>query len=222
MNHYLELDTPALLVDKTIMEENIARMADKAQKWGIKLRPHTKTHRTPALAKRQAAAGASGITVAKIGEAEVMAANGLDDIFIANEVFGQAKNRRLQAVNEQVRLAVGVDNQEQIEALAGTFNGAKKPLELMIEVETGEERTGVLTPEEALRLAKLILQSPGLRLRGIFTHEGHTYGASTQRNLCSTVPKKSGRDTCCRCLSPGSRRRGKRSEHRRHSVGHAW
>lgn len=180
MEHYLSLDTPALIVDKTIMEENISRMAAKTQKWGVKLRPHTKTHRTPVLAKLQVAAGASGITVAKVGEAEVMSDSGLDDIFIANEVFGDKKIKRLVEVNKKVRLAVGVDNREQVAALSRSFASEPKPLEVMIEVETGEERTGVLTAEAALGLARFILESPGLRLRGIFTHEGHTYGAPTQ------------------------------------------
>ncbi|NMC31547.1 MAG: hypothetical protein GYA36_03670 [Veillonellaceae bacterium] len=171
------------------MAENIARMAAKAQKWGVKLRPHTKTHRVPALAKLQIAAGASGITVAKVGEAEVMADNGLEDIFIANEIFGKTKSNRLLAVHRKVLVAVGVDNQEQIESLAKTFNQEKRPLDLMIEIETGEDRTGVLTAAEALSLAQKIHQTPGLRLRGIFTHEGHTYGAQSKEECVKLFGK---------------------------------
>ncbi len=177
MTNILELDTPALILDKTLMEANARLMMEKAQRWGVKLRPHTKTHRTPAVAKIQVAGGASGITVAKVGEAEVMAAAGLDDIFIANEIYGEAKFLRLRDLHRRIRVAVGVDNREQVEALGRHFAAEARPLEVLIEVETGEDRSGVLNPEEGLRLAGLIVATPGLKLRGLFTHEGHTYGA---------------------------------------------
>lgn len=177
--NYLDLDTPALIVDRRLMAENIRLMAAKAAKWQVKLRPHTKTHRTPAVAKLQVAAGANGITVAKVGEAEVMAAAGLDDIFIANEIFGDVKLARLREVHRRARVAVGVDNAEQVAALGRFFAEEARPLEVMIEVETGEERTGVLTPADGLALARLITATKGLSLRGLFTHEGHSYGAAT-------------------------------------------
>lgn len=179
MKHYLELDTPALLVDKALLEENARLMADKARRWGVRLRPHTKTHRTPAVAELQVAAGASGITVAKVGEAEVMADAGLDDIFIANEVYGDAKLARLRQLHRRTRMAVGVDNAEQVAALGRFFGGEAAPLDVLIEVETGEQRTGVLSPHDALTLARVIASTPGVRLRGLFTHEGHSYGAAT-------------------------------------------
>ena len=193
MSHFLELDTPALLVNKTIMEQNAQWMADKARQWGVKLRPHTKTHRTPAVAKLQIDKGASGITVAKVGEAEVMAANGLTDIFIANEVYGDLKFKRLRELNRQIRIAVGIDNKEQIQAIGQIFAGETKPLDVLIEVETGEERTGVLDGAAALELARLIEATPGIRLRGLFTHEGHTYGASSPE-ACVELFKKSQQD----------------------------
>ncbi|MCX7779909.1 MAG: alanine racemase [Negativicutes bacterium] len=180
MRHYLELDTPALLVDKTIMERNLQNMAEKARRWGVALRPHTKTHRTPEIAKLQVAMGASGITVAKVGEAEVMAAAGLSDIFIANEVYGDAKMVRLRELNRKIRIAVGVDNEEQVVSLSRFFAEEARPIDVLIEIETGEERTGVLDAAAALELAKIIQRSPGVKLRGIFTHEGHTYGAANQ------------------------------------------
>ena len=142
MRHYLELDTPALLIHKEVMDKNIELMADKARRWGVKLRPHTKTHRTPAIARLQVAAGAKGITVAKVGEAEVMAEAGLDDIFIANEIYGIAKLMRLRALARKVRVAVGVDGSEQVKALGEVFEGEIEPLDVLIEVDTGEDRTG--------------------------------------------------------------------------------
>jgi D-serine deaminase-like pyridoxal phosphate-dependent protein len=90
---FVELDTPALLIDKNIMMDNLQFMQNYADKNKVNLRPHTKTHKMPKLAKLQEELGAKGITVAKVGEAEVMAKNGLTNIFIANEIVGEAKNR---------------------------------------------------------------------------------------------------------------------------------
>ena len=137
---YGSVDTPALLVDRGILRRNISDMQKRADKAGVSLRPHTKTHRTPAIASMQVEAGAKGITVAKAGEAEVMAENGMDDIFIANEIFGDRNFARLRKLAEKVRLTVGVDNREQVEALSRFFEGSAHPANVMIEIETGEER----------------------------------------------------------------------------------
>lgn len=194
MQSFLKLDTPALLVDKAIMEQNIFEMMKKAQQAGVKLRPHTKTHRTPEVARRQVMAGAAGITVAKVGEAEVMAAYGLTDIFIANQIFGEQKFLRLREIHRKVKVAVGVDNREQIEGLSRVFGTEPVPLDVLIEIETGEERTGVLPGEPALALARLIMETPGLKLRGLFSHEGHAYGASSPE-ACRDIFRKSQQDT---------------------------
>lgn len=172
-----EVDTPALLVDVDVMEENLRWGQRKANMTGVKLRPHTKTHRTPALAKRQVELGAQGITVAKLGEAEVMAAAGINDIFIANEIVGPIKLKRLRKLAQQVRITVGVDNPKHVSILATAFASEARPLEVLIDVDTGYGRTGVKPGQQVLDLARLILQSPTLKLRGIFTHEGHSYKA---------------------------------------------
>lgn len=178
-----ELDTPALLVDIDIMEENLRWGQQKANMAGVKLRPHIKTHRTPALAKRQIELGAKGITVAKIGEAEVMAAAGFEDIFIANEIVGPIKLKRLYKLAQQVRVAVGVDNPEHIKALATVFNSENQPLDVLIDIDTGDGRTGVKPGKPVLELARFILQFPSLKLRGIYTHEGHSYRAKNIKEL---------------------------------------
>ncbi len=173
-----ELDTPALLVDLDRMEANLRTMQAKADAWGVKLRPHTKTHRTPELAKLQIRMGAAGITVAKLGEAEVMAAEGIEDIFIANEIVGPLKLERLKSLHSRAcRLAVGVDHPDHIRMLREYFEESSKPLEIMIDVETGDPRTGVAPGEPALALAREIIASPGLALRGIYTHDGQSYDA---------------------------------------------
>ncbi|MCL2496660.1 MAG: alanine racemase, partial [Clostridiales bacterium] len=94
--HYKELDTPALIIDRNIMMKNLHFMQGYANKFAVSLRPHTKTHKMPALAKIQEELGAKGIAVAKVGEAEVMAASGLKDIFIANEIVGAQKLHRIR------------------------------------------------------------------------------------------------------------------------------
>ena len=172
-----ELDTPALLVDLDVMEKNLLWGQQKANSAGVKLRPHIKTHRTPALAKKQVELGAKGITVAKLGEAEVMAWEDIDDIFIANEIVGKIKIERLRKLNRQIRLATGIDSPVQAKALSEKFSIEDKPIEVLIDVDTGDARTGIQPDQSVLELANLIIKLPGLKLRGIFTHDGHSYGA---------------------------------------------
>ena len=176
------LDTPALVLDQDVLGANIARTVEIAQSAGAKLRPHIKTHRMLAVAQLQIAAGAQGICCAKTGEAEVFADGGIDDIFIANQVVGSAKLRRLRALAERVRLAVGVDHPDQIDLLSTVFRGAE-PLDISIEIDVGQRRTGVVEPHEAVDLAQRILDSPGLALRGVYTHEGHDYAARDDADL---------------------------------------
>lgn len=176
------LDTPALVLDLDVVEANVARTVEIAQAAGARLRPHIKTHRMLAVARLQIDAGAEGICCAKTGEAEVFADGGIDDIFIANQVVGTAKMRRLRALAERVRLAVGVDHPEQIDLLSQAFRGSD-PLDISIEIDVGQRRTGVVEPQEAVDLAQRVLDSPGVALRGVYTHEGHDYAARDDADL---------------------------------------
>ena len=106
-----------------------------------------------------------------------MAAAGINDIFIANEIVGPIKLKRLRKLAQQVRITVGVDNPKHVSILATAFASEARPLEVLIDVDTGYGRTGVKPGQQVLDLARLILQSPTLKLRGIFTHEGHSYKA---------------------------------------------
>jgi D-serine deaminase-like pyridoxal phosphate-dependent protein len=178
-----DLDTPALLIDLDTLDANIGRVQAHAAERGWKLRPHTKTHKIPAIAHRQLTAGAAGITVAKTGEAEVMAAAGITDIFIANQVVGPLKLRRLAALAREIRLAVGVDHPVQARALSEAFRHESQPLAVLIEVDTGAQRAGVPPGEPARQLAGEIAALPGLELRGIYTHEGQDYAAATLDEL---------------------------------------
>ncbi|MBS4023135.1 MAG: alanine racemase [Dethiobacter sp.] len=174
---YSYIDTPALLIDYDIMLKNLQDMQKKANQFHVGLRPHTKTHKMPELAKLQVREGARGITVAKVSEAEMMAENGLDDIFIANEIVGISKLRRIRDLNRKIDVKLGVDNQYQVDQLEEVFGSEEKPIEVLIEVEVGENRTGVITDEQLISLAQYIDEKRSVTLKGVFSHEGHSYRA---------------------------------------------
>lgn len=178
MEFIYDLDTPTLLVDLDQLERNIADMADLARSGGKVLRPHTKTHKTPDIARMQAAAGARGLTVAKLGEAETLADAGFDDLFVANQIVGPLKVGRLLNLMERVQLRVGVDSIASAEPLgiAGVTRGVRVPV--MIEVDTGLGRAGVRSIEEAVSLAQWLEDHSGIWMVGIFTHEGQLYRSS--------------------------------------------
>ncbi len=167
------LDTPALVVDLDRLEANIDRWAAFARQAGVRLRPHGKTHKCLEIARRQLAAGASGLTLAKIGEAEVMARAGIADIFLANEVVGSPKLPRLLSLAKNARLRIGVDSLEVAEPLAAAAVGAGITLDVMLEVDTGLGRCGVAPGEPLLHLAREVSRLHGLRIAGIFTYRGY-------------------------------------------------
>ncbi|MDA8227781.1 MAG: alanine racemase [Desulfitobacterium hafniense] len=173
MNIY-ELDTPCVLIDEEKMISNISRMAKIAVQNRVNLRPHTKTHKVPEIARIQVDAGAAGITVAKVSEAEVMADNGLTDIFIAYPIIGEIKVRRVIELNKRIRLIVGVDSLEGAKALSDAALTSGKKLEIRLEIDTGMQRTGVLY-DQAKELALEILKLKGLNLTGIYTFRGLIY-----------------------------------------------
>lgn len=182
---YSYLETPSLLIDNDIALANIAMMQKKADSLGLKLRPHIKTHRMPYFAKLQMEAGACGIACAKIGEAEVMADNGIGDIFIANEVIGEDKYERLKALHRRIHVRIGIDNEVQLAQMEKVFATEARPLEVLIEYEVGEVRTGVTNDEQLTRLVKAIQSSKHVVLKGIFSHEGHTYKADSIADCCA-------------------------------------
>src|SRR5215813_1963113 len=161
------LDTPALLVDLDLMEANIARIATACRARGVGWRPHTKAHKTPELAKMQLAAGAIGITCAKVGEAEVMAAAGIRDILIANQIVGAAKIERLVSVAAQADPIVCVDSVDNARELDETFRRAGRRLRVLIEVDIGMSRAGVAPGAHVVALAREIARCPGLKLVGV-------------------------------------------------------
>ncbi len=164
-----DLDTPVVLIDIDRVEANLKRAQEHADREGYALRPHIKTHKLPEFAKRQVELGATGITVQKLGEAEVMADAGLTDIFLPYNIIGPKKLARLKALNDRVTLAVTADSPDTIAGYAATFT-ADRPLTVLVECDTGGGRCGVQTPAQALALARQIGLAPGLRFGGLMTY----------------------------------------------------
>ena len=174
------LDTPAVVVDLDRMDERIESMARLMRERGIALRPHAKTHKSIAVARRQVDAGAVGLTVATIGEAEVFAGAGFTDLFIAYPVVAsRPKAGRLRELASRCTLSVGADSTAGLEALAVVMRGASASLRVLIEVDSGGARTGV-RPDEAGSLARRATDL-GMEVRGAFTHEGHGYKGTDLR-----------------------------------------
>jgi len=161
------LDTPALVVDLDVMERNISRIVATCRAHGVAWRPHSKSHKTPEIAHMQIAAGAIGITCAKLGEAEVMAAAGIRDVLIANQIVGAAKIARLAELGRHADLIVCVDSVENVNELAGAFENASKTLRVAIEVNIGMNRAGVAPADAVVELAGEIARRRGLRFVGV-------------------------------------------------------
>ena len=166
-----ELDTPALLIDLDCMEDNLNRMASYCREKNIGLRPHIKTHKTLGLAQRQVELGACGVTVAKIGEAEIMSEGGIDRILLAYPVIGEHKARRLSAVMERSRLVVSLDSEEAVGWVSQAAIG--KSLDILVEVDFGMRRCGLPPGEKPVQLAKTIDARPELEFKGLMLYSGH-------------------------------------------------
>jgi D-serine deaminase-like pyridoxal phosphate-dependent protein len=192
-----QLDTPAALIDYDVMLRNIQTMADRAAQGGVKIRPHTKTHKSPLIAHLQLKNGASGITVAKIGEAEVMAEAGIDDILVAYPIIGEVKASRLLNLRNWVpRLACTVDSVEGAlglsEAVRSSNVRSEEPLDVYIEVDVGLKRVGLPAGADVVRLAAAIKDLPGIKIRGILTHAGHAHSATNAEELLAIARTEAG------------------------------
>ena len=179
-----QLETPCLVIDVDLAEKNIRRMQDAADKAGCRLRPHIKTHKMPLFAQMQEMAGASGITCAKVSEAEVMADGGMEDIFIAYPMIGRFRIRRAMDLAERIRrLILAIDSLEGAKALDQAASDRDVVLEVRMEIDTGAGRTGV-PMERAVELALAVKEMKHLNLTGIFTFKSLILsGKPTEDNL---------------------------------------
>ena len=180
-----ELDTPAILIDLDVMERNLRRVADYAGQHGLRLRPHTKTHKIPALAQRQLALGSAGLTVAKTTEAEVMLAADPADLLIAYPVIGDRKLQRLMGIAGRTRVTVSLDSIEAATQLSAAASSAGRQIGVLVEIDAGLRRVGVDPRSGLVPLAQLVDQLPGLEFLGVAFYPGHikATGAEAETQL---------------------------------------
>ena len=169
-----ELITPALVLDIDAAQRNIDHMASELKRLGgATIRPHYKTHKSPDLARRQLQAGAGGLSMATVWEAAILAAAGLDDLFVVNTVAHPAKLRVLAELAREHRVLVAVDEAANAAAQSAAAVTAGSTLGIMVEVDTGMDRCGVDSAADCLAVARQVMDLPGLRFEGITGYEGH-------------------------------------------------
>jgi D-serine deaminase-like pyridoxal phosphate-dependent protein len=178
---YDELSTPALTIDLDTLEGNLDRMASSCRKQEVGLRPHVKTHKTPEVAHMQLDRGALGLTVAKVGEAEVMAEAGLDDILIAYPILGAEKLRRLVTLARWRRITVALDSEAAAQELSRAASEQDSALGVLVEFDVGFHRCGLAPGPRCVELASKIAGMPGLSFRGLMTYFGNIRGSPEAR-----------------------------------------
>lgn len=167
-----ELDTPALVVDLDILEKNLREMSEYCSRHGLSLRPHIKTHKIPDIARMQVRSGAQGITVAKLGEAELMARSGFDDLLIAYPVVGQAKLERLGALSKKIRVRVSTDSMEVARGISAAARSAGTSVGLLAEMDAGLRRCGVQSVDELVSLSTGMTGLPHIEFLGFMFFPG--------------------------------------------------
>lgn len=196
-----EIDTPALVIDLDAMRRNIARMAEFARKHDVRWRPHAKMHKSVELARMQREAGAHGVCVQKTAEAEAMAAGGIRDIYISNEVIALRKLARVAQLAHRLaaeggKLAIAVDSAEGVKRLAQAMEDVRAErrsdatIDVFVEIDVGQGRCGVEPGPAAVALAREIREHPALRLAGLQAYHGraqHIRGAKERRDTIAVV-----------------------------------
>ncbi|MGX5682639.1 alanine racemase [Schumannella luteola] len=178
----IDVPTPALVLDRGALVDNLERMRELTRRHGVELWPHGKTHRMAELGRLQRDLGADGLTVAKLGEAEAFADAGIDRIFVAYPVIGQRAADRALALHRRIDLRLGVDGLEAALSLGEVFAAAQARARVLLGIDTGLGREGVPV-EDAPALARRIAELPGVELVGIYTHEGSVYSSTDRSDL---------------------------------------
>jgi D-serine deaminase-like pyridoxal phosphate-dependent protein len=173
--HISELDTPALLVDLDRLEANLRRVAAYCSEHGLRLRPHIKTHKSPIIGRMQIGLGAAGLTVAKVGEAEVMLSSGTPDLLVAYPIVGELKLRRLMEVAKKTSVSVAIDSLDVAQGLSSAAQAAGLTIGVLVEVNLGLNRCGLEPGAGLVALAAAITGLPGLRLDGVQSYYGHIW-----------------------------------------------
>jgi 3-hydroxy-D-aspartate aldolase len=167
-----EVDTPALLVDLDVFENNIHKLAQHVHAGPVRLRPHAKTHKCPAIALKQMQAGAVGVCCQKVGEAEAMVVGGVNNVLVSNQIVGASKLARLAGLARQAWIGVCVDNAQNVDDINEAALVAQAKINVLVELDVGSGRCGVATTDEALALARRIAALPGLHFAGIQAYHG--------------------------------------------------
>ena len=181
-----EIETPALIVDLDVMEENLALMAKRLEGTGVRLRAHAKTHKSPWLARKQMALGAVGVCCQKVSEAEVMVEGGVENVLVSSEVTAVSKLRRLAALARHASLMVVVDHPQGVAMLAEAVVAAGAEIGVLVDVDVGQGRCGVAPGAPAVELARRVEAAKGLALRGIQAYQGkaqHVDGFAERREV---------------------------------------
>jgi D-serine deaminase-like pyridoxal phosphate-dependent protein len=208
-----ELETPAVVVDLDILESNIEALANYARRHRLRVRPHTKTHKSPAIARMQIDAGCHGITVAKSGEAEMMINAGMDNILLAYPIFGTAKLGRLATLAKKNKITIAIDSAVTAESISQAAHATGSTIDLLVEIDVGMRRCGVATPEDAVSLAKAINNLPGVRFAGLNLYPGHIWVPPAEQaeplrkvseKLASVLERLSQNGFACEIVSGGS------------------
>lgn len=174
------IDTPSLILDLDAFEDNLRTMQVLAERHGVALRPHAKAHKCPEIAIRQVALGASGICCQKVSEAVPFVAAGVRDVLISNEVVGAPKLALLARLARQAQMSVCVDNVRAVEALSAMMVEYEANVLVLVEIDVGQKRCGVQTPEEAVSLARLVQKLPNITFAGVQAYHG---GLQHKRSL---------------------------------------
>jgi D-serine deaminase-like pyridoxal phosphate-dependent protein len=177
----MDVSTPAVVVDLDIVERNLDAMAGYCRAHGLGLRPHTKTHKMLEVARMQLERGALGLTVAKVGEAAVMARSGTREVLVAHPLYGDETLRRLVALPRELELLVSLDSVAAAAALSRIAEESGRDIGVLIEFDSGSKRCGVAAGEEAAELGKAVDALPGVRVRALMTYFGSIWGNAQER-----------------------------------------
>jgi D-serine deaminase-like pyridoxal phosphate-dependent protein len=184
-----ELDTPVLVVDLDRVEHNVRRLQAYCDEHGLALRPHVKTHKLPQLAQLQLDAGAAGLACQKLGEAEVMADAGFDDLLVTFPVLGPAKTERLAALARRARIGVAADSEAVADGISRSVAAVGAEVVVLVDCDTGYGRTGVQSPAAAVELARHVAGLPGLRFGGLATYPSTPATAGWLREAVEAVER---------------------------------
>ncbi|HEV3184229.1 MAG TPA: DSD1 family PLP-dependent enzyme [Xanthobacteraceae bacterium] len=182
-----EIETPALVIDLDAFDRNVANMAAFARAAGVRVRPHAKTHKSAAVARRQIAAGAVGQCVQKVGEAEALVRGGVTDVLVSNEVIGERKLRRLAALARDARIALCFDAPEAVDTASRVARDFGVTLGGLVEIEVGMERCGIAPGRDAAALARHIADAPNLTFRGLQAYHGRAQHLPTYQERAQAI-----------------------------------